>query len=97
MTKETYTTILARLDERLKGLVETNNNAHNEIMGSIKELKIHVNDEILAMNKRVSCLENESEEKKAEKKGQLKIYKIAVAALGLLSTLLVILSHLKVI
>lgn len=69
--KETVRELLARLDERVKGIGEVNKTEHKQIMDSIvancneiKELRIHVNHENEKMNERMNTLEDSNLENK---------------------------------
>jgi hemerythrin superfamily protein len=56
--KEANGIVLARIDERLDGLLKSNDKEHKNIATSIKELIEHVNHENEAICKRVKCLED---------------------------------------
>jgi hypothetical protein len=93
--KETVNTKLARIEENLKNLIDTNTTSHKEIITQIKDLCSHVNDENNKMNIRVKSLEDTRIENEASKKGELKAYKIATAGLTIGLTILSIIYYLK--
>lgn len=93
-----YTEVVIRMDERLKGIVDTlkemleqNDVIKREFTTGIKELTLHVNFEDNLLAARVGALEKASVEEKAEKKGALFVYKVAVALMGAMLTILGIL------
>lgn len=96
-----YTEVVIRMDERLKGIVETLKEAleQNEVIkrefsAGLKELTLHVNFSDDSLAARVGALEKASDEEKAEKKGALFVYKVAVALMGTTLTILGILKAL---
>lgn len=56
--KETLSTTLARIEQKLTDMSITNDKAHEVIEGSIKDLTGHVNHEIEDMCARVKILED---------------------------------------
>jgi uncharacterized protein YhaN len=107
----TFGKVLERLDNLIDtvGLNKTDNeNQHKEIMGAVKELCGHVNheNELMhekmnenkkAVEERVTLIEEQHQNEKAEKRGQIKIYKITIAILGIALTVVGILAGLRII
>ena len=89
--KETYTSTLAKIEERLKNLIDNNTSQHNEIIDGQKELCKHVNHENELMGDRVSKLEYSEIKRKAEMRTIKIILAGVVTAIGLFYTILTIL------
>ena len=88
--RETVATKLARIEERLENLTETNNSKHNEILDSVKNLCSHVNHENDLMDTRIISLETTRTENIAQKKGALTVWKVSTAILALSTAILTI-------
>ena len=56
--KQSYETLVVRLDERLKAMQDSNDKDHVRIIVAIEDLKNHVNDEIKTIEGRVRKLED---------------------------------------
>lgn len=95
--KESYKDVLVRLDERLKNLIESNEDQHKEIIDSVNKLCSHVNDENQKMDKRISKLEDSEIVAKATTRTLKYVVGFLVGAIGLISTVLGILGYLGVI
>ena len=102
--KETYTEVLVEVRTKLDGLKELNNVQHKEILEKVGENKSdintlcdHVNHENQKMDARLEKLEHEE----TKRKERNRVYKIiggsAVAIIGLIATLVGILSSCGVI
>ena len=88
--RESYTSIVARIDECLKNLKEDNAQDHKDIKGSIVDLKNHVNDELQKFDLRVKkCEDND--------KTEAVIYKVVITILGVALTVVSILGYFKLI
>ena len=88
--KESYTSIVARIDESLKNLKETNLASHTEIIANMRDLKHHVNEELEKFDTRVKkCEDND--------KTEGIIYKSAIVVLSILVAVTTILGHFKLI
>ena len=61
------------LDERVRNLIQNNEEKHEEILKKINELCVHVNGELGAMNKRITTLEKSDLERKVTNKTLAKI------------------------
>ena len=95
--KESYTELVIRMDENLKGIVKTlersmleNGASHLEIINSIKELTLHVNHENEMMSARIKYLEATQLKEKAEDDERKKMFKIGITALGVVLSVLTI-------
>ena len=86
MAKETYTATVIRLDERLSNLMVSNGTQHKEIVESIKDLKVHVNDELNKFDIRVKKCEDSD-------KTEAIIYKAAIILLSIAVAITSILGH----
>lgn len=73
MKKISYSDLVARLDERVKNLMEQNKEDHNEIIKSIEELAKHVNHKNTEQDSRLKCLEDKEFERKVTSKTLAKI------------------------
>ena len=89
---ETVSTKLARIEENLRNLIDTNTACHKKLMENQETLIKHVNDENEKMNTRVTFLEKCEAEQKAMRKGELRAYKVAT---GLLSIIVTVVGLLK--
>ena len=88
--RESYTSIVARIDESLKNLKETNLASHTEIIANMRDLKHHVNEELEKFDIRVKkCEDND--------KTEAVIYKVVITILGVALTIVSILGHFKLI
>jgi hypothetical protein len=58
--RESYTAIVVRIDEALKNLKESNFEEHKELKESFRDLKAHVNDELVKFDFRVKILEDDN-------------------------------------
>jgi hypothetical protein len=80
---ESYTAVVIRVEEGLKNLKETNFTAHAEIIDNIKDLKVHVNDELNKFDIRVKKCEDSD-------KTIAIVYKIVIVGLSIALTLKII-------
>lgn len=85
---ETTSTKLARIDENLKNLIETNNSGHKELLSQVKDLCSHVNHENTKMDlrmiedsKRILSLEITRTENISKTKGALFVWKVVAGIL----------------
>lgn len=99
--RETTATVLARIEERLKNFLESNDKEHKIIISKIDELSGRVNHEITSLETtckdiehRVTDLEKYKTETESKYKGRMELYKwisvglgIVVAAMTLLHSL----------
>jgi len=58
--RESYTAIVVRIDEALKNLKESNFEEHKELKESFRDLKAHVNDELVKFDFCVKILEDDN-------------------------------------
>ena len=58
--RESYTAIVVRIDEALKNLKESNFEEHKELKESFRDLKAHVNYELVKFDFRVKILEDDN-------------------------------------
>jgi len=84
--KESYTATLARIDEKLKNVVE-----------KVDTLIEHVNHQNELICGRLTALEDINKVEAGKKKGEVLVYRCVVAALGILSTVLIILGYLGLV
>lgn len=89
--KESYTSVLARIDEKLKNFLENNSRDHADIRNDVKELKLNVNDENKLICARIKVLEdaklvNDAEKKVLKTKSSIKIsskqIKVTIASIA---------------
>lgn len=92
--KETLSTAIARLEERVNNLIEVTTKTHEELLKSIETLDAHVNHEIELMDARVKCLEKTDTSLRA-------YWKVIIAIVGgiggFVTFLLTLLKNIKVI
>jgi hypothetical protein len=87
-SKESYTEVLIRLDQRFKDFIQENGEQHKEIVSDIKDLCLHVNHEVEVMSCRVKSLEDsrvgqdainkDSKEKASDKYQKLREYSLLI-------------------
>jgi len=101
---ETYTETVVRMDEKLKGIVDSlknaileNGNIRKEYLEGIHELTIHVNYEDCVLQARVKVLENGVNNSRSERKGALAVYRFFIAFLSAVVIVLTILKLLNII
>lgn len=92
--KETITTVLVRLDERVKNFIEQNDKSHKEILTSVKDLSNHVNHEADQMEKRVKILEDGQLTDKSKYQGRIQLFKWLSIGLSLALGIITILTAL---
>jgi siroheme synthase (precorrin-2 oxidase/ferrochelatase) len=81
--RETTQTILVRLDERLKNLIDSNHTEHVTIIGNQETLRKHVNDENEKMDKRMRIVEDHCTNAKVTWKVLAKIGVTTITVIGL--------------
>ena len=79
MKKISYSDLVARLDERVKNLMEQNKEDHIEILKTIEDLSNHVNHKGEERDARLKCLEDKDLERKVTNKTLAKIGAMVVA------------------
>lgn len=88
MTKESLTSKVATLTERINNLIETSKERQTETIGRIDKLCDKVNHQFTELTKRVAILEDRDMAEINKYKGRVEIYKAATTILGFaLSTL----------
>ena len=99
--KETTTTILARLEERLKGLTESNNKEHQDILNGIDKLCNHVNEEVEKLagkiqkgEERLNGLEKKDIATESKYKGRMELYKWLSGLMGITLSVIALLKAL---
>jgi CHASE3 domain sensor protein len=77
--------MLTRVDERVNNFLTSNKEDHAEIIADIKDLKLHVNDEVAKMDRRIMTLEQgviSLAAKKKESDADAKKWKIIIGAVA---------------
>lgn len=91
MAKEKTIVTLARIDERVRALVEANTKDHKDFIAQVKDLCKHVNEEHEKYNLRLEKIEAIQLGEKNRYIGRLQFFKWLSAGLGAVLTIATIL------
>jgi len=97
LTKESLTSKVATLTERITNLIETTKNNKVETIGRIDILCDKVNHQFTEITKRVSRLEERDLAEINKYRGKVEIYKAATALLGFILAIVGILKGLGMV
>jgi hypothetical protein len=86
LAKETNSTLLARIDERLNGLIKSNNDAHGTITSKIDDLGGKVNHQITSLDERTKILETSFIQTESRFKGRMELFQWTSLILGIVLT-----------
>jgi len=97
MAKEKTIVTLARIDERVRALVEANTKDHKDFIAQVKDLCKHVNEEHEKYNTRLEKIEAIQLGEKNRYIGRLQLFKCLSAGLGIVLAVVTILKVIGVL
>jgi len=84
LSKESNSTVLARIEERLKNFIVLNDKDHKDIGRKIDDLCGKVNHQVSSFEARIRSLEDRSLKEESKYRGRMQLFKWASIALSLI-------------